>query len=121
MSDRTMPVTGPHRIYVDAIPAGATLDISAYLETVILALVRDENGAMEDIVAADESASFQLSHGNDDSHAGHERDQLVQELVERLSPRLPVYGGQVGQLAAALSVIARPKGLPVQRKDGAAA
>ncbi len=115
MNDRTLPVTGPHRIYVAAAPAGATLDISAYLTTVIRTLIDEERGALADIEAADDAAAFELSHGNDDSHSGHERDALIEDLIERLSPLLPVYGSEVGALAAALAAIARPKSLPTQR------
>ncbi|MCU1668391.1 MAG: hypothetical protein JWP40_1318 [Blastococcus sp.] len=121
MPDRQMPVSGPHRIYVEAIPTGARLDITAYLETAVLALIRDHLDELNDLAELDVSAQHQISTGNSDSYAGHERDARIEELVAGLSPQLPVYGPQVAKLADALHQIARPKGLPGQRQGGAAA
>lgn len=111
---------GPDRIAVAAIPGGATIDVSTYLTRVILALINDEAGALYDIADLDESAAHYRSHGNDDSHAAHERDALIEELVERLAPRLPVYGAEVSGLAVLLREIAAPKPVPSQREAGAA-
>lgn len=105
-----MPVTGPHPIAVDPIPGGATLDVSAYLTTVVLALVRDEAAALDEITELDELSPHA------DSHAAHERDALVEELVERLAPRLPVYGRAVHALADRLRSAAGPVRVPAQRE-----
>lgn len=111
---------GPDRIAVGTIPGGATIDVSTYLTRAILAIIRDEAGALYDIADLDESAAHYRSHGNDDSHAAHERDALIEELVERLAPQLPVYGAEVAGLAERLREIAAPKSVPAQREAGAA-
>lgn len=120
MTDRT-PVTGPHRIRVDRTPVGVTLDVSAYLRDVILDLIRDEAPALEDIAEWDGyAASARINDGDDDSHAAHERDALVEELVERLAPRLPVYGREVHALADRLRLLAGPVPVTVRHEAGAA-
>jgi hypothetical protein len=118
MSDRAMPVSGPHRIYVDATSTGAALDINDFLETFLLGLVRDHGEELAELIELDQAAQHQLSHGNDDSQAGHERDARIQDLVQ--DARVLVYGSEVAALANALHEVARPKGLPGQRQAGAA-
>jgi hypothetical protein len=109
MTDPRTPVTGPHRISVDPIPAGVTLDVSAYVTSVVLALIRDEAAALDEIAELDELSPHA------DSHTAHERDERVEELILRLSPALPVYGGQVLALAERLQQLAQPKAVPGQR------
>jgi hypothetical protein len=121
MSDRCTPVTGPHPIHVDRTPMGVTLDVSAYLRDVILDLIRDEAEALEDIAEWDgHAARARINDGNDDSHAAHERDALVEELVERLAPRLPVYGREVHALADRLRQSAGPVPVTARHQAGAA-
>lgn len=112
---------GPDRIQVGAIPSGATLDVSGYLTRVLLDLVRDEAGALHDITEQDEFADADRARGVGDSWAAARRDQLVEELVERLAPRLPVYGGEVSGLASALTAVAARRNVPAQREGGEAA
>lgn len=115
MSTARTPVDGPHPIHVYPAPCGATVDVSAYLRDVIFALVRDEAAALGEIAEWDE-----LSPGMD-SHIAHERDELVEQLIDRLAPRLPVYGAQVWALADRLRELAHPKPVPAQHNGGAAA
>lgn len=115
MTDRSMPVSGPYRIYVDATPTGAKLDVSAFLEAFVLELVREHGEELTELIDLDQSAQHQLSHGDTDSRSGHERDARVQELIEDVGCQLPVYGSQVAALADALYAVARPKSLPGQR------
>ncbi|MCX5201089.1 hypothetical protein OG897_06380 [Streptomyces sp. NBC_00237] len=119
MTDRT-PVDGPFRIHVDPTPSGATLDMSHYLHTLLVALAHaaDEDGesVLNDLVhiaELDRSAGVQ----GPDSHAGHERDERVSDLLDELvdGGRVPVYGVQVLRLADRLRDIGQPKGLPGQR------
>lgn len=97
-------VDGPFRIGVVARPVGVGLDVSHYLTHVVTALARaaeDEPESLlsdlQDIAALARSASHQGS----DSHAAHERDERVEQLVDEIADGgvLPVYGPRVGRLA----------------------
>lgn len=124
-----MPVSGPHRTYVRRTPTGAELDVSAFVEVLLVQLAQDfaeDPQAMaeelEELAAADSSSSFQTSHGGDDAPATHERDAMVQDLLDRIGGgKLPVYGDQVGRLAQALLAASTPVPVPQQRTAGEAA
>lgn len=113
------PVTGPFRIGVTALPTGAELDLTHYLSTLVLSLAQaaDEDGEgvldeLREIADLDRSAG----HQGIDSHATHERDELVQQFLDGLSAgSVPVYGEQVLRLAEALRRTVAPRPVPVQR------
>ncbi|MBT2505116.1 hypothetical protein J7I98_04235 [Streptomyces sp. ISL-98] len=119
MPDR-MPVDGPYRIYVDALPTGATIDVSHYLATVLLNLAHaaeeDGEGLLSELVDIAELARS-AAHQGRDSHAAHQRDVQVAELLAEVADdgRIPVYGAQVMRLADRLRSIAAPKAAPTQR------
>jgi hypothetical protein len=86
------PVDGPYAIHIEDIPTGVTLDVSAFVTDLVVELAQ---GALAsdflDIVEMYESAA---------GHDGHAREQLlVEQLVERLRTRIPVYGTQGVRLA----------------------
>lgn len=123
-ADRT-PVTGPFRISVDATPSGVALDMTHYLKIFVLALAEAaaEDGPsllddLQNIADLDRSAR----HQGRDSHATHERDEAVQDLLDELvdGGTVPVYGGQVLRLVAALRRAVAPRPVPAQREAGAA-
>lgn len=120
-----MPVDGPFRIYVDALPTGAALDMSHYLSTVLLNLAaaaeEDGPGLLDELVEIAELARSASVQGTD-SHAAHERDERVAELLAEVADdgRVPVHGGQVLRLAERLRRVGMPKAIPGQRGDGAA-
>lgn len=124
-----MPVSGPHRMYVRRTPTGVELDVSAFVEALLVQLATDfaedpqqMADELEELAAADSSSSFQTSHGNDDAPSVHERDAMVQDLLDRLGGgKLPVYGDQVGRLAQSLVAASTPVPVPQQREGGAAA
>ncbi|MEV6105746.1 hypothetical protein AB0M28_13665 [Streptomyces sp. NPDC051940] len=90
-------VTGPHPIYVRPIPAGAVLDVEAYATALVLYLAREEVDALAEIADA---------YDANRPHDGHRPEAfLVEQLVARISTDLPVYGGQVLQLAERLRQI----------------
>jgi hypothetical protein len=121
--DRT-PVDGPFRIHVDATPGGARLDVSHYLTTVILALAsaaeEDPTGLLDELTDL-AGLARQAANQGPDSHAAHERDARVEELLAEVGDgHLPVYGKQVNRLAHALLLTVRPRPVPHQREAGAA-
>ncbi|MDT9688156.1 hypothetical protein Q5762_07270 [Streptomyces sp. P9(2023)] len=126
MSDDRTPVDGPFRVHVEAIPAGATLDMSHYLTSVLLNLAaaaeEDGEGLLAELVHIAECAR-QAAHQGSDSHAAHERDERVADLLAEVANdgKVPVYGGQVLRLAERLTAIGTPKAVPGPRQAGAAA
>ncbi|MFC8271121.1 hypothetical protein ACFUJR_00970 [Streptomyces sp. NPDC057271] len=124
-ADRT-PVDGPFRIHVEPLPTGATLDMTHYLSTVLLNLAaaaeEDGEGLLSELVHIAECAR-QAAHQGPDSHAAHERDERVADLLAEVADegKVPVYGLQVFRLAARLNAIGTPKAVPGQRQGGAAA
>lgn len=115
MSDST-PVDGPFRVGVTALPGGAAIDVDHYLSTVILRLA---HAACEDPEGLVEELQFigEREHAGPDSHALHERDTAVQQLLDEVTSGegIPVYGRQVEALAAALLRAVRPRLVPVQQ------
>ncbi|WP_037837931.1 hypothetical protein [Streptomyces sp. NRRL S-337] len=108
-ADRT-PVTGPFRITVEAIPTGVTLDVSSFVESLILDLVTEQAEALGEIL--DEQAE-------DRPYDGHRPESLlVEELVAELSTKIHVYGGQCLALADRIRAVAAPKAVPSQREAG---
>ncbi|MEV0915461.1 hypothetical protein AB0I93_14470 [Streptomyces sp. NPDC049967] len=117
MPDRT-PIPGPTRIYVQAIPGGAQLDMAALTEQVI----GDVLDALLD--PADTGLWDRLHDLADTPRTPAEgrlpHEELVAELVTRSSSRIPVYGGQVLRLIEALRRSVAPRPVPSQREAGAA-
>ncbi|MFI8853627.1 hypothetical protein ACIGW3_26025 [Streptomyces sp. NPDC053499] len=121
MSERECVMSGPHPIYVDAMPAGAVLDVEAFVTGVVQdaveALLSDE---FADRLA--ELAEVQPS----DPHAVQvpsdlHMESLVSDLVKQVETRMPLYGGQVQRLASALGRLVQPRPVPGQRREGGAA
>jgi hypothetical protein len=119
MSNDRMPVDGPYRIYVDATPGGATLDMSHYLTAVLLNLAaaaeEDGEGLLSELVDIAE-LNRSAAHQGIDSHAAHQRDVQVAELLAEVADTglVPVYGAQVMRLADRLRSIAALKSVPTQ-------
>lgn len=115
MSADRPPVTGPFRITVEAIPTGVTLDVSSFVEALVIDLVTTHAEALGEIL--------------DDQAEAREYDGfaaeglLIERLVTELSTKIPVYGGQCLALADRIRAVAGPKAVPQQRtaEGGAAA
>lgn len=118
-------VDGPFRVSVSATPTGASVDVSHYLESVLLnlAAVAEEDGEdlLAELVEVAELARSAQAQGRD-SHVAHERDERVAALLAEVADEglIPVYGPAVGWLAARLREIAAPRPVPSQREAGAA-
>ncbi|PJN38958.1 hypothetical protein CG747_20650 [Streptomyces sp. CB02959] len=112
MSAELPAVSGPFRISVEPIPAGVTLDISTFVEALVLDLVTEHADALAEILAEQDE---------DRPYDGHRPESLlVEELLDAVSTRIPVYGGQCLALADRIRAVAAPKAVPSQREAGAA-
>ncbi|WP_369778875.1 hypothetical protein [Streptomyces sp. R33] len=113
-----LPVDGPHRIGVYPLPGGARIDISHYLTSVILSLAEaaaEDGGTLLEELR--EIADAHSASTGADSHAAHQRDQLVTDLLDGLGHEgsMTVYGPGVERLADALLRAVRPRLVPGQR------
>ncbi|KAB7850196.1 hypothetical protein [Streptomyces mobaraensis] len=121
MEDR-QPVTGPFRIYVQPSPGGVEIDVSHLVAVLLVQLARDfeddQSGVGQDLL---DIAEADRNAVGADSAAGHERDELVQQLMTEIGGGVvPVYGPQVLRLAERLRSLASPKSVPQQRNGEAA-
>ncbi|WP_405391109.1 hypothetical protein OG596_26580 [Streptomyces sp. NBC_01102] len=115
--------TGPTRVNVSSIPGGAVLHLDDHLVRLVLELAEqfteDPDGVGDQLREIDA-----LSNPRSDSHAKHERDELVADFLDQIGgTQLRLYGPQVHRVAELLlssngagPVIA----IPSQRQAGAA-
>lgn len=106
MSDDRSPLSGPNPIYVVPLPGGVALDLSAYVTSLITELAADDElfEAFMEIADRDETRLYD----------GHRPEELlVEQLVARLRPQLPVYGRECVALADRIRAAAAS--LPGQR------
>ncbi|SFK75104.1 hypothetical protein [Streptomyces pini] len=123
MSDRdekTVLLSGPHRVYVESIPAGVTLDVEPFAQTIVQDVVElllgDEFGErFDELVDAQGSDPHAVQ-----VPADLRFEQLVADLTAHVSTRLPLYGGQVRRLAERLLAVheARQSSPVVRRVSG---
>ncbi|CAM5683766.1 MULTISPECIES: hypothetical protein [Streptomyces] len=96
------PVDGPFRISVERIPAGVTLDVSPFIEALLLSLVTDHADALADILGEQADAR---------PYDGHRAESLlVEQLLDEVSTRIPVYGQQCLALAESIRAAAGLRG-----------
>lgn len=111
---RRPAITGPYRIYVRRIPAGAMLDVEHYL-TAMLTTLADNPDLLDLLLEMAED------RGQAREYDGWEPEALlVEKLVTALGYELPVYGESVARLAGLLRAVAPVVGIPQQREAGAA-
>ena len=120
----SMPVDGPHRMYVRRIPSGVELDVSHLVGTLLTQLARDfeeePEAVAQDLMDIAELARS-AQHQGPDSHATHERDHKVEQLLDTLGGAVQlVYGAQATRFADALRAAVAPKAVPTQCQAGAA-
>ena len=127
MTSNDTPVDGPYPIKVTATPSGAALDVTAFLfKAVFTELITKADEDPEGLVSelADMADLLRsASHGGRDSHARHEFDERMHQMLAEYANDgvIPVYGPQVGRLRDKLAEIAAPRSVPAPRKGGAAA
>ncbi|MFD7978852.1 hypothetical protein [Streptomyces sp. NPDC059071] len=111
------PATGPIPIYVRTLPAGVVLDLEALTRLVvgdlIDALLDGQSTDLWDLLheVADEKTA--------PVHAKFDREHLEQELTERASSRVPLYGTRALDLADQLMRASRLRGVPAPRDQRA--
>ncbi|MFD3717217.1 hypothetical protein [Streptomyces sp. NPDC058674] len=111
------PIPGPIPIYVKAIPGGVALDMAALTTYVVqdlleLLLSTDTPAWRERL---DELAEQTPTEKREQEAAGVlAYEQLVQDMTEAVSSRVPVYGPAVSRLAAEL-LAAGGRHIPHQR------
>lgn len=115
--------SGPTRVNVSSIPGGAVLHLDHHLVRLVLELAEQFTEDPEHI--GDQLREIDaLSNPRPDSHAEHERDQLIEELLDQLGgTRLRLYGDQVRRVAELLLTAngtATVVAIPQQRQAGAA-
>lgn len=116
-----MPVDGPFRIYVEAIPRGVALDVEALVrhvvQDVVELLLSEKYGDRFDGLADAQARDARLIERPGDLPA----ESLVADLVDEVDTKLPVYGAQARYLGEALRAHTAPKAVPGQRAEGGAA
>ena len=131
--DDVTPVSGPFRVSVSAHPTGVDLDVSHYLEHVLLciaeAVADDPEGMVDRFTELAEAGRLATAPGTDQARAAaaSERDEIAEDMIERFTGRglIPVYGQQVVRLTERLWHLIRPRPIPAQQdlenRGGAAA
>lgn len=116
------PVDGPFPIRVNATSSGCELDLTAFLiSAVFTELITkaddDPEGLVDELADMAELLRSAVHQGRD-SHARHEFDSRMQELVKEFANdgMVPVYGEQVARLRDRLDQIAAPRPVPSQTR-----
>lgn len=107
---------------------GVEVDVTPLVSLLIRQLASDFYDETEDvgndlidIAKADASAEHERGRGSDDSYPEHERDALVQTLIDRIGGAEHVlYGTQVTELSKLLLAAGQVAVLPSQKNRGAA-
>jgi hypothetical protein len=117
VADQT-PIDGPIRISVVTTPGGPALELSAFTALVV-GDVLDALLHPEDTTVWDRLHDLaETTRTPDEGRLPYE--ELVADLVDRASSRVPLYGGAALELTRRLREAAAPKAVPSQREAGAA-
>ncbi|MEV5598417.1 hypothetical protein [Streptomyces sp. NPDC052496] len=102
MADSRTPVDGPFRIYVERTPTGVTLDVSHFIEAVLVDVFTEHADEVHDILTEQADAR---------PYDGHRAESLlVERLLAEVSTRIPVYGRQCVALADSIRAAAGLRG-----------
>lgn len=98
MADQT-PVDGPIPVHVRTIPGGAQLDLTALTRLVV-------GDVLDALLEGDDTTLWDLLHEVAAPSTGAaerlDREELEQQLVERASSRVPLYGPAAKRFAASV-------------------
>ncbi|MYX16884.1 hypothetical protein GTY67_26405 [Streptomyces sp. SID8374] len=123
MTDDQKPVTGPIPIYVRTIPTGVVLDLAALRDLVIgdvidALLDPADTGLWDRLHELADLGMADMPHVPMEGRLLTEN--LIADLGERASSRVPLYGPAALELTRKLRAAAAPKAVPPQRAAGAA-
>ena len=123
MSADRARIDGPVPIHVRAIPTGVVLDMEALTRLVVAdvleLLLADDDESWWDRLH--QLADRENDNGPVEGRPEGEFEELVAELAERSSSRVPLYGAEkVLELTRLLRAAVAPKAVPSQREAGAA-
>lgn len=118
MSDDLTPVTGPIPIYVRTIPTGVVLDLAALRDLIVAdvieALLDPQDTGLWDRLH--ELADLDLADMPQVPMEGRLlTEELVADLAEKSSSRIPLYGPAALDLTRKLRAAVAPKALPAQQ------
>ncbi|MFE6103226.1 hypothetical protein ACFVQ4_25160 [Streptomyces laurentii] len=118
MTDPTS-TTGPVPVYVRTIPTGVVLDLEALTRLVV-------GDVLDALLSGEDTDLWDLLHEIADPqtaplHTRFDREHLEQQLTERASSRVPLYGTRALELADRLTQAARLRQVPDPRQGGEAA
>lgn len=113
---------GPFPLTVHPTDTGADIDISGFLRLAVLTelvtqAAEDPHGVGEELAAVGDLLSSAIAQGRD-SHARHEFDEQMHQLVDRYAAggRVPVYHTGLRQLRDVLAEITAPRPVPSQER-----
>ncbi|MEU8760704.1 hypothetical protein [Streptomyces sp. NPDC048659] len=105
------PVTGPIPLYIRTIPAGVVLDLEAFTRLVV-GDVLDALLSTEDTSAWDRLQELADAPAATDGRLPYE--ELVEQLANAASSRVPLYGKASLELAKRLTQAGGPRPVPPQ-------
>jgi hypothetical protein len=117
VADQT-PIDGPIRISVVTTPSGPALELSAFTALVV-------GDVLDALLHPEDTTAWDRLHDLADTVRTPDEgrlpyEELVADLVDRASSRVPLYGGAALELTRRLREAAAPKAVPAQREAGAA-
>ncbi|MET7436602.1 hypothetical protein ACFYQQ_00940 [Streptomyces sp. NPDC005496] len=121
------PIDGPLPLTLRVTSDGADLDVSTFLVRAVFTelfqqAAEDPTGFGEEFAAMYELSQSAIHQGRD-SHARHEFDERMDQLLKEYANegRIPLYASGLGQLRDAAGEITAPRQIPGAREGGAAA
>lgn len=115
-------IDSPFPLSLTATSGGACLDISSFLIRAVLTQLvtdaaEDPHGVGEELAAIGELLGSAITQGRD-SHARHEFDAQMQQLVDRYADggTIPLYATGLGQLRDAVAGVLAPRPVPSQER-----
>ncbi|MER8233528.1 hypothetical protein [Streptomyces sp. NPDC094049] len=108
--DRT-PITGPIPIYIKTTPGGIVLDLAALTQLVV-------GDVLDALLDPTDTGAWdllqELAEGTTATDRRLPYEELVEQLTEAASSRVPLYGAKPLELAERLVKAAGPKPVPNQ-------
>ncbi|NEB92388.1 hypothetical protein [Streptomyces bauhiniae] len=118
-------IDSPTPMRLTATELGADLDISRFLAAVFLnvfAAADDDPEGLGEELADMHSLAFSAQQQGNDSHAQHEFDERMQQLLDEHADGgvIRLYQTGLRNLRDAADTVSRPRPVPAQREESAA-